>query len=108
MKMPENELVILDIAGNHARLQTDNMARETKLTTLGFVRDGGQLVRPIADDIDRKMLVQKLVEMDALFAAGRDWSPAELVDFYREEGIVAQGYRMITWKGPDAYVILTR
>lgn len=108
MKIPENELVVLDIAGSYARLQTDDMAREVALTTLGFIRDGDQLVRSISEDIDRRMLVQKLIEMDALFAAGRDWSPAELVDYYREEGVVLQGYRMITWKGPDAYIIVTR
>lgn len=88
--------------------QSDDPARETALVTLGFVREGDQLVRPIADDVDRQMLVRELIGMDALFAAGRDWSPSELVDFYREQGVVVQSYRMITWKGPDHYVIVTR
>jgi hypothetical protein len=108
MKTPESSLVVLDIAGAQARLQTDSSEFEVMLAAYGFVRSGDQLVRPIADDIDRQDLVRKFIEMDALFAAGKDWSPAELVDYYRENGIILKSYRMIFWSTPDTYAIVTR
>ena len=66
------------------------------------------MVRPISDVADRQRLVNALIGLGALFSSGRDWSPAELVDFYREQGTVSTGYRMITWKNPNQYMIINR
>lgn len=108
MSMPNKELVVLDIAGSRAQIWSDDLARESALLALGFTREGEQLVRPIKDDADRQFLVRELIGMDALFSAGRDWSPAELVDFYREKGFITQSYRMISWKSPQQYLIVDR
>lgn len=105
MKMPKGEIVVLDIAGSSARVMCDAPELESALTALFFVPEGDQLVRKIADDADRRALVGKLIDMKALFAAGRDWSPSELVDFYREQGSISQGYRVITWTNPETYLI---
>ncbi|MCQ8894994.1 hypothetical protein NQT62_00905 [Limnobacter humi] len=35
------------------------------------------------------------------FSAGRDWSPAEIFEFFREQGLVAGEYLRISWIGPD-------
>lgn len=50
-------------------------------------------------------LVATLVDLDALFSAGRDWSPQALVEYYREIGVVRRGYRSIAWRAPEQYVI---
>jgi len=107
MDMPKNELVVLDIAGKRARVKCDLKNIEPILSFLGFVREGDQMVREITDDLDRQGLVRELIALDALFAAGRDWSPSELVDYYREQGLVSQSYRVVTWKSPACYVITT-
>lgn len=105
MNMPKNELVVLDIAGNRARAKCDLPNMESALLSLGFIHEDDQMVREIIDDLDRQRLVRELISLDALFTAGRDWSPSELVDYYREQGFVSQSYRVITWKSPDRYVI---
>ena len=106
MDIPKDEVVVLDIAGSTARVACDVPQAEQALEALGFLPEGDQLVRKIVDDADRQSLVLELIRMDALFAAGRDWSPSELVDFYREQGIISQGYRTVTWTGPESYLIL--
>jgi hypothetical protein len=108
MNTPKNELIVLDIAGNRASVTCDSPSMESTLCALGFSCENDQMVRKITDDSDRQCVVRELIALDALFSAGRDWSPSELVDYYREQGFVSQGYRMITWKSPDRYVIATR
>ena len=105
MSMPENEIVVLDIAGDQATLHSNNPAREAELFALGFVREGDEFIRTIVDDDDRQLLVKTLINMGALFSDGRDWCPAGLVDFYIEQGLNLQNYRMISWKSPNNYVI---
>jgi hypothetical protein len=108
MNLPENEIVVLDIAGACARVVCGNQRDEANLANLGFVSENGQMVRPIADVPDRQRLVNALIGLGALFSSGRDWSPAELIDFYREQGVVTTGYRMITWKHPNQYMVIDR
>lgn len=105
MKIPKNDLVVLDIAGNSARVMCDDPEMELALGTLGFLRDGELLIRRVKSDADRQDLVHKLIGFNALFASGRDWSPSELMDFYREQGMVTLGYRVITWLDPEHYEI---
>jgi len=49
--------------------------------------------------------VAALVDLDALFSAGRDWSPQALVEYYREIGVVRSAYRSIAWRGPGQTII---
>lgn len=49
-----------------------------------------------------------LIGFGALFLDGRDWSPAELVGYYRELGLVSGLYRVITWRNPDDYFVSKR
>lgn len=106
--IPENEIVVLDIAGAYARVECSDQEDLASLAKLGFILEDGQLVRPIADVFDRQKLVRALIELRALFSAGRDWSPAELVDLFREEGAISTGYRMISWKNSTQYVVVDR
>lgn len=108
MSIINGEIVVLDIAGNSARVACGKPDAEASLSALGFLLEGDQMVRPIADLADRQKLVGALIKLGALFAGGRDWSPAELVDFYREQGAILTGYRMITWRNPTQYVITNR
>ncbi|WP_107310429.1 hypothetical protein [Burkholderia metallica] len=105
MQMPVDEMLVTDIAGHVAVVVTDVMAAADVLTRLGFARQSDRWERAIADDTDRQALVAALVGLDALFSAGRDWSPQVLVEYYREIGVVRREYRSVTWRGPTQYVI---
>lgn len=108
MSIVRDEIVVLDIAGSRARVACGKPDAEAALLALGFVHEGTQMVREISDDAVRQKLVGTLIELKALFSGGRDWSPAELVDLYRDQGVILNGYRMITWKNPNQYLIVDR
>lgn len=108
MRNIEDELIVLDIAGSYARLKTGSPITESALITKGFIREGEQLIKPIIDDSERRNVVCDLILMGALFAAGRDWSPAELVDFYKEQGLFTQQYRVISWKNSGSFEITSK
>lgn len=108
MKTPKGEVIVLDIAGNTARLMCDAPQAAGALEALGFLAESDHLTRKIIDDADRQTLAGNLIRMNVLFASGRDWSPSELVDFYKEQGLISQGYRTVTWTGPESYFILQK
>lgn len=105
MRAPVNETLVMDIAGHVAVVVTDVAAVAEVLVQLGFVGCPDRWERAIGDDDDRRSLVAALVDLDALFSAGRDWSPQALVEYYREIGVVRRGYRSIAWRAPEQYVI---
>ena len=80
MKAPVNEMLVMDIAGRVAVVVTDLMAAADVLMQLGFARQSDRWERAIAHDTDRQTLVAALIDLDALFSAGRDWSPRALVE----------------------------
>ncbi|MCA8493342.1 hypothetical protein [Burkholderia arboris] len=105
MKAPVDEMLVTDIAGHVAVVVTDVSAAADGLIRLGFARHSDRWERAITDDNDRQALVAALIDLDALFSAGRDWSPQALVEYYREIGGVRRGYRSVAWRGPAQYVI---
>ncbi|MDS0846592.1 hypothetical protein [Burkholderia cenocepacia] len=105
MKAPVNEMLVTDIAGRVAVVVTELTAAADVLKQLGFARQSDRWERAIADDTDRQTLVATLIDLDALFSAGRDWSPQALVEYYREIGVVRSDYRSVAWRGPSQYVV---
>ncbi|AIO33544.1 hypothetical protein DM39_3293 [Burkholderia cenocepacia] len=105
MKAPADEVLVRDIAGLVAVVVTNVAAVSDALMRLGFTPQADRWERAVAGDDDRRALVAAPIELDALFSAGRDWSPQALVEHYRELGVVRRAYRSIAWRGPGHYVI---
>ena len=105
MSYPDNSIVVLDIAGKRARVFCNDANKEAALLGAGFAKDGSVFVRSIQDDEDRKQLVLLLAAHQALFSAGKDWSPAELVAHYKERGLPLGNFRVISWYAPDRFSI---
>ncbi len=107
MLMPNNSLIVTQIAGERAVVLKTGLGAEydTLLVHLGFQQDGTQYVRPISDHLDRQALVRELISADALFIGGPDWSPAELVEHYRDQSRVQGSYKRIVWRSPERYEV---
>lgn len=105
MKLPESEIIVLDLAGDYARVACHNPDGVESLMSLGFHLSGDQFIKAIADDLERQKMACNLIELSAVFSAGRDWSPAELLEYYREQGVFRKAYRVISWKGKDNFQI---
>ena len=101
--LPQNEIVVLDVAGSHARVAVTRP--DTLLESLGFVMSGDRFERPIADEADRERLIRSLIDLRALFVRGRDWSPAEVADYLRDQGKINGPFRRIMWRTPVEYLV---
>ena len=99
------EILVSEVAGNRAVLVCEKPSAIASLNKLGFVSQGDQMVRPISDVADRQNIIKQLIELEAVFSSGREWSPEEVVDLYHEQGIVGTSYRVITWRGPGQFSI---
>jgi hypothetical protein len=108
MKPFSTELTVLDLAGSKIRVTSNDATHQAALLALGFIAQGDQLVCPVQDDAHRKSIAQALVNMNAVFSEGRDWSPAELMALYREQGVINTPYRVISWTDPQHHVIAQR
>ncbi|MFM2448597.1 MAG: hypothetical protein RIS44_1047 [Pseudomonadota bacterium] len=108
MIFPPTAPTVLDLAGSKIRVTSNDATHQAALMNLGFIAQGDQLVCPVADDAHRKSIAQALVNMNAVFSEGRDWSPAELMALYREQGVINTPYRVISWTDPQHYVISQR
>lgn len=105
MKYPNDEVIVVDVAGNRARLVVTDDHRVEALQVLGFERQEDQFVRVIEDDDDRRALIHALIKLDAVFSVGPGWSPSELLQYYVKQGEKFGAYRMISWSGQDSYSI---
>jgi hypothetical protein len=103
--LPMNEIVVLDVAGARAKIFTGRSGIESVLARLGFALVDGYFERPIIDMEDRAKLVGSLIELRAIFVDGAGWSPAQVVDYLREQGKVDLACRRIIWFGPTRYLI---
>jgi transposase len=105
MTFPNNEIVVVDIAGRVARVRTASKSNKAALARLGFDEEGDYMTRAISDTSDRCRLLENLLDLDALFSYGRDWSPSELVEYYRDQGFINRPFRVIAWSDPNHYTI---
>ncbi|MCR2745260.1 hypothetical protein [Limnobacter parvus] len=46
---------------------------------------------------DRVRLFQELRANDFAFSAGREWSPSELFEFFRDQGLLSGDYIRVAW-----------
>lgn len=104
MKKPFEKIIVKEIAGKNLIIEVTSPALLSSVTKLGFIPDNNFLSKPITNDLERQVLAKELIGLNALFSAGKDWSPAELMLYYKELGIIS-GFQMISWKNPDTYVI---
>ena len=97
--------IVKDIAGNKAVVEAKDMAAENELLALGFNKRDGVFEKPVATIDDRATLVRQLIQLGAAFSAGKDWSPAEFVEYLKEQWLVTQSFMTISWKGPGQFQV---
>ncbi|MGQ7273729.1 hypothetical protein [Marinobacter sp. V034] len=99
------EIVVTEIAGKAARVKTGNLDFEISLLALGFQKEGNDFVCSIENSNEREYFVRELITLNALFSAGRDWSPSELVGYLKETDAVSGKYREISRSSLSEYRI---
>lgn len=102
-------MVVRQLAGDRASVSTLNLKLIIQLDRVGFkVDEYDDFSLEIIDESHRINIINALIDLEALFSAGRDWSPEELVMYYREMGKIDRVFKVISWRGKNDYSIETR
>ena len=106
----KDKVVAIELAGNNILLVNDNDNFKNELISLGFekVEPYYSISMPIDDVEKRAALFQKLMEIGTLFSNGRDWSPSEIVRYYRDKGLIKGDYLRIVWRNEQDSGIIRR
>lgn len=100
MTLPIDAIVVTDIASDTARVQVSNAAHKEALLRNGFIEQDDGLTAPLDSTDARIRVLAKLIQLGALFSAGPGWSPAELAQYYREQGFIDGPFKVIAWTSP--------
>jgi transposase len=103
----EDYILINELAGSRIVAKCNNMQLIDFLTSLGFKNSGTYYIKQVNEE-ERIKTIKILIKNGALFSEGRDWSPAELVLYYREKGIINEKFKSISWTNPKKYNIIER
>lgn len=77
------------------------------IATLGFtvdLTDPKKLSLTTSGFAHKADVFARLRDKGIYFARGREWSPAEVFEYLKEQGLVQGGFTEITWRGPDDWV----
>ena len=53
----------------------------------------------------KAQVLTALRDLGLCFSAGREWSPTEVFEWLRDQGLVSGHYRRIGWRGPGDFEI---
>lgn len=70
----------------------------SSLKQLGFTEESPlSFTLSINSPDERVRLFQELRANDFAFSAGREWSPSELFEFFRDQGLLSGDYIRVAW-----------
>lgn len=105
----KDKVVAIELAGNNILLVNDNDNFKNELICLGFekVEPYYSISIPTDDVEKRAALFQMLMEIGTLFSDDKDWSPSEIVRYYRDIGLIKGDYLRIAWRNKQDFDITT-
>ncbi|MWP62728.1 hypothetical protein [Gilliamella sp. Pas-s25] len=105
-KVPQNEIIIVDMSENIKVLVTSNDKKE-KVKKIGFTDVDDSYMIYFVDDLQDKInKIKELINEEALFSYGIGWSPSELMSYYIELGFNFNKYKIISWSNKSTYHII--
>ena len=104
-----DKIIVVELAGKEIILKNTSNNFKNELIAMGFRNVGSEyfLVLPIEDIDNRVLIINKLIDLGGLFSGGNGWAPSEVVDYYKEKGLISAKYNRISWKAPGKFTIST-
>lgn len=93
------EMVVVSVA---------DTALQTELALAGFIRQGTAsdlFARPVKDDAEKASVFSFLRERGFAWSRGREWCPAEVFEWLRDQKLIAGTFKAISWKSPTEWVV---
>jgi hypothetical protein len=78
------------------------------LTGLGFTPQSGSAdsyLLSVKDEREKARIFSTLRDADICFSRGREWNPAEVFEWLRDQGLLSGPFKSIAWKGPDDWFL---
>jgi len=83
---------------------TSELQASKDLLSLGFSRVTDSEYRiPAPDENGKAQIFSTLRKMGFCFARGREWSPAELFEYFRDRGLITGQFTEIAWTRPTEW-----
>jgi hypothetical protein len=96
-------LVVLSLSQQGIQAKSNDADITQRLRQLGFEPNGPHMLKDVATESELHAVVNQLIAMDAAFSAGHGWSPAEMLELLRDQGVFTGPYKMIAWRGPGDF-----
>ncbi|MCL1124456.1 hypothetical protein [Shewanella surugensis] len=79
------------------------------LKKLGFVFDQAlsEFYLQLSNNTEKGELFSKLRGINICFSSGKEWTPAEVFQFLRENKFVSGKYQRVSWSQPNVFHIVT-
>ena len=105
MKKPDGYVTKAD--SSQVRVVASEQTLIDELKKIGFIYDNDLLsfVLNAKDNNEKAVIFNKLRNLGVYFSAGREWSPSELFEYFREINLVSGTYKRISWVGPDSWKV---
>lgn len=103
----KDKVIVTELAGDNILIVNDNDNFKDKLFSLGLEKVGRyySISTPVKDVEKRADLIRKLIGIGALFSDGKNWSPSEIVSYYRDKGLIEGHYIRIAWRNKQDFNI---
>ena len=101
-------ILIHELAGSRILAQCDDVKLQQLLIALGFIKEQNDFfIKKVDTEQQRIHIIKNLMQnYQVLFADGQDWSPAQLILYYRDQGIIDGKIKIISWLNQHKYKII--
>jgi len=105
MNKPDGYVTKAD--SSQIRVVASNQLLIDELNKIGFIFDNDLLsfVIQTKDNNEKAIIFDKLRGLGVCFSSGREWSPSELFEYFREIKLVSGTYKRISWDGPNSWKV---
>ena len=107
-KQMKSYILIHELAGSRIVGQCEDLKLQRLLTSLGFIKEQNDFfIKKVDTEQQRIHIIKNLMQnYQVLFADGQDWSPAQLILYYRDQGIIKGKIKIISWQNQHKYKII--
>lgn len=93
--------------GDYIRVKTLDGVLRQPLLDLGFSsgRYADEYIISSSNNHMKATLFAQLKNLDVCFSSGREWCPAEVFQYLKDEGLLSGGFRQIRWTQPGHYIV---
>ena len=105
--MSDSHSVVAKADGSEVIINALDGNIDSRITSLGFAFDSSssRYVKFVADSKEKAKVFESLRDIGVLFSDGREWCPAELFEYFREQGLANGKFKRISWINPTEFII---